>query len=129
MARKIERFTYIYGDNNLETLQTTKLKLAKGESVVETTTALLSGLTAGEYCVSMTAKSTAASNKGNVFYNVTATLTPQNASSLAMPETSDSLGISDALSFGGYDADTLASASASALADLDDKAAWQSMLA
>ena len=51
------------------------------------------------------------------------------ADALAMPETelasSDSLGISDALSFGGYDTDALASASASALTDLDDKSAWK----
>ena len=52
------------------------------------------------------------------------------ASALAMPET-DTLGISDALSFGGYDTDALADASASALADLDDKSGWMdiSMLA
>ena len=47
-----------------------------------------------------------------------------DASALAMPET-NSLGISDALSFGGYDTDVLADASAaSGLADLDDKSAW-----
>ena len=53
----------------------------------------------------------------------------QESSSLAMPETSDALGISDALSFGGYDADALASASTASLADLNDKSAWQSLLA
>jgi autotransporter passenger strand-loop-strand repeat protein len=51
------------------------------------------------------------------------------ASALAMPETSDELAMSDALSFGGYDTDVLADASASALADLDDKSVWQSLLA
>ena len=50
------------------------------------------------------------------------------ASALAMSET-DSLGISDALSFGGYDADVLADASASSLADLDDKSGRISLLA
>ena len=50
------------------------------------------------------------------------------ASALAMPET-DSLGISDALSFGGYDANVLADASASSLAGLDDKSGWMSLLA
>ena len=44
-----------------------------------------------------------------------------DGASLTMPETSDALAISDALSLGGYDADALADASASALADLDDK--------
>ena len=43
---------------------------------------------------------------------------------LAMPESSDSLGISDSLSFGQYGADVLADASASSLAELDDKSAW-----
>ena len=43
-----------------------------------------------------------------------------------MPET-DSPGISDALSLGGYDAGALADASASSLAGLDDKSAWQSL--
>ena len=50
-------------------------------------------------------------------------LSASEASSLAMPET-DSLGISDALSFGQYDTDVLADASTSALAELDDKSAW-----
>ena len=53
--------------------------------------------------------------------------TASDASALTMPETSDSLGISDALSFGQYDADVLADASASALADLDDKSGWLSI--
>jgi len=50
------------------------------------------------------------------------------ASVLTMPETelaaSDGLAISDALSFGGYDADVLADASASTLVELDDKSGW-----
>ena len=42
----------------------------------------------GEYYVSVTAKSTKATNKGNAFYNVTAiTLFTSPASSLSMPET------------------------------------------
>ena len=51
-------------------------------------------------------------------------LSSSEASSLSMPETSDALAISDALSFGGYDADVFADASASSLAELDDKSAW-----
>ena len=45
-----------------------------------------------------------------------------------MPET-DTLGISDALSFGSYDTDALADASASDLTELDDKTGWMSLLA
>ena len=98
--------------------------------MVEATTATLAGLDAGDYYISMTAKSTKANDKGSVFYNVTsnAVLSECVSSALAMPEmelaSSDSLGISDALSFGGYDTDALADASASALADLDDKTGW-----
>ena len=55
---------------------------------------------------------------------------PESASdacSLAMPETSDSLGMTDSLSFGGYDADVLADASAfNKLAAPGDTSAWQS---
>jgi len=123
------------GKKTLDVIQKTKLTLKKGETDIEKSTALLTGLKAGDYYVSMTAKSTKANASGSVFYNVTATLTPQNPSSLAMPETdsaasslampeADSLGISDALSFGGFNADVLADASASALADLDDKSGW-----
>ncbi len=118
------------GKDKMETLQTTKLKLAKGEKTVETATALLSGLEAGEYCISMTAKSTAANAKGCVFYNVSATLTPQNASSLAMPELSgSSLNLTDSLSFGQYDTAAFADISSVSLAELTDKSAWQNMLA
>ena len=84
----------------------------------------------------MTAKSTKANASGSVFYNVTANLNPSVASPLSMPETdalampmTDSLGISDALCFGGYDADALASASTASLADLNEKSGWQSLLA
>ena len=41
--------------------------------------------------------------------------------SLAM---TDSLNLTDASSFGGYDTDALADASASSLSELDDKAGW-----
>jgi len=116
------------GNDTLEAIQTTKLKLAKGASVVDKFTDAISDLAAGEYYISMTAANTSNNAKGSVFYNVTATLEPSVMASLAMPET-DSLGISDALSLGQYDADALASASASALTALDDKSAWQSMLA
>ena len=76
-----------------------------------------------KYFVSV--QSVGAKKGASVYYNVWATMTPlPEASALAMPETSDELAISDALSFGNYDADVLADASASSLADLDDKSAW-----
>ena len=56
-----------------------------------------------------------------------APLSASEASSLAMPGTSDALTMTDALSFGSYDTDVLADASASALADLDDKAGWMNL--
>ena len=116
------------GKDTLEAIQTTKLTLEKGQTTVKKTTDLIADLAAGEYYVSMTAKSTKANASGSVFYNVSANLNPSVADALAMPET-DTLGISDALSFGGYDTDALADASASSLAELDDKFAWQSLLA
>ena len=80
------------------------------------------------YFVSM--QSTGAKKGAEVFYNVTAMFLASEtaADALSMPET-DTLGISDALSFGQYDADALASASASALDELEDKSGWQSLLA
>ena len=118
------------GNDTLEAIQTTKLTVAKDKDIVETGTELLTGLKAGEYYVSMTAKSTKANASGSVFYSVMATLDSSVSSALSMPET-DSLGISDALSFGQYDADVLADASVSSLAELDDKSGWMniSMLA
>ena len=47
---------------------------------------------------------------------------------LAMPET-DSLAMTNELSLGQYSTDVLADASASSLAELDDKTVWQSLLA
>ena len=114
------------GNDTLETIQTTKLKLAKGASVIDKFTDVISGLAAGEYYISMAATNTSTNAKGSVFYNVTATLEPSDAASLAMPET-DSLAISDSLSFSQFDADALADISSASLADLDDKSAWQNL--
>ena len=123
-------------NGKLKSLGKTKLKLGKEQT---TCTGNISGLSlevGTEYYVSMTAAKTTANTKGSVFYSVSATLTPQNesslampetssvASALAMPETSDSLAMTDSLSFGQYNVDALADASASALADLDDKSGW-----
>jgi len=124
-------------NGKMKSLGKAKLKLDQDETVCTGTVSNLSLEVGTEYYVSMTAAKTTANAKGSVFYNVTATLTPQNASSLSMPEASsaasalsmpetdsDNLGISDALSFGSYDTDVLADTSASALADLDDKSGW-----
>ena len=126
------------GNDTLVALQTTKLKLAKGKTTVETSTKILAGLEAGEYYISMTAKNTKPNDKGLVYYNVTATLEPPDADALAMQE-SDKWGVSDALSFGGYDTDALsmpeadalnmADAAALSLAELKDASSWQSLLA
>ncbi|MBQ9445647.1 MAG: hypothetical protein IJU61_03565, partial [Victivallales bacterium] len=72
------------GKDILETVQTTKLTLDKGAALAEADM-LISSLEAGEYYVSMVAKSTKANAGGSVFYNVTATLDASVASSLAMP--------------------------------------------
>ena len=73
------------GKEKLEAIQTTKLTLAKGESIVEKTTDMLAGLEAGEYYVLMKAESTKANDTGSVFYNVTATLDASVSSALEMP--------------------------------------------
>ena len=92
------------GKEVLETIQTTKLTLAKGASLVETTTKLLTGLDAGDYYISMAAKNTKATDKGSVFYNVSAKLNVANASALEMPS---------------------AASLASSLSEQDDKLAMQ----
>ena len=94
-----------------------------------TTEALI--LDAGEYYVSVTAKSTKANEKGSAFYNVTAMFSASGSvsDSLAMPELSDSLAITDSLNLGQFGANALADISAASLAELDGKSAWQSMLA
>jgi autotransporter passenger strand-loop-strand repeat protein len=116
------------GNDTLVAIQTTKLTVAKDKDIVETSTDLLTGLTAGEYYVSMTAKSTKANASGSVFYSVTANLNPSVADALSMPETSGSLSLTDVRSFGEYDADALAGASAfDKLASFDDASSWQSI--
>ena len=119
------------GKDKLETLQTTKLKLAKGENTVEMTTNAIAGLEAGEYYISMTAKNTKANDKGNVFYNVTAKLDHSAADALAMPET-DTPGMTDNLSFGQTAAsDMIAEGAAFGLLDdaarLNDNSAWRNL--
>ena len=124
------------GNDTLKAIQTTKLTLAKGKTTVEATTDLIANLAAGEYYVSMTAKSTKANASGSVFYNVSANLNPSVADALAMPETScadtladSSLNMTAALSFASLDTDALADISSVSLSELDDKSAWQNLLA
>ena len=117
------------GKNVLNSLQKkTSLKVKDYAVGASTTTEVLT-LGAGEYYVSVTAKNTKANEKGSAYYNVTAMFSPSEVvtDALAMPELSDSLAMTDTLSFGQYDADALAGASATALAALDDKSAWQNL--
>ena len=117
------------GKNVLNSLQKkTSLKVKDYAVGASTTTEVLT-LGAGEYYVSVTAKNTKANEKGSAYYNVTAMFSPSEVvtDALAMPELSDSLAMTDTLSFDQYDADALAGASATALAALDDKSAWQNL--
>ena len=86
-------------------------------------------LAAGTYYFSM--ESTNADKGGDAYYSVyvnsfNRTARSRESDALAMPET-DNLSIADSLSFGRYDADALADASAASLAELDGKAAWQNL--
>ena len=79
-----------------------------------------------KYFVSV--QSVGAKNGAEVFYNVRATFTPEasEGAALTMPET-DELSLTDNLSFGNYDTDALAGATASPLAELDAVSAWQNL--
>ena len=79
-----------------------------------------------KYFVSV--QSVGAKNGAEVFYNVMATFTPEGSegAALTMPET-DELSLTDTLSFGQYDTDALAGASASTLAELDGISAKQEL--
>jgi autotransporter passenger strand-loop-strand repeat protein len=76
-------------NGKMKSLGKTKLKLGNNAtaSTCSGTVSNLSLEVGTEYYVSMTAAKTTANTKGSVFYNVTATLVPQNDSSLSMPET------------------------------------------
>ena len=84
-------------------------------------------LTAGTYYFSM--ESTNADKGGDAYYSVYVNSfngASREYDALTMPET-DSRSIADSLSFGRYDADALADASAASLAELDGKAVWQNL--
>lgn len=64
------------GKETLDTIQTIKLELAKDNKIIEKTSDTLVNIEPGDYFISMTASSIKANNKGSVFYNVKATLSP-----------------------------------------------------
>ena len=73
------------GRETLEAVQSVKLAVAKGETTVAQTMDVSTELEAGEYYVSMVAKNTKPTDKGSVFYNVTAFFTAVDADALDMP--------------------------------------------
>ena len=88
----------------------------------------------GQFFLGVT--STNAKKGSAAYYNVDVvnlsgqTPAPSSASegaSLTMPETPDSLGMTDSLSFVSLDSDALADTSASSLAELDDKSGWMNI--
>ena len=112
-----------------KSLQTVKIKIGNAEEITMQAKKplTLEYMENISYYISVKATNTKKiSVDPRVYYNVSYTIDLGEASVLAMPET-DSPGISDALSLGGYDAGALADASASSLAGLDDKSAWQSL--
>ena len=118
------------GKYTLKALQTTKLKKPAKNATEYTAETKVLSLEAGDYFISM--ESTNAKKGGSAYYNVTL-----NSDACVWPaeENPESclagvLNAQDELSFGrnGLE-EALAGASASALAELDDKSAWQNMLA
>ncbi len=107
-----------------KSLQTVKYKAGNGPATSKKTVSLevKDGVS---YYVSVKAtnvKNTKVDPK--TYYNVSYSVESSEASALAMPETSEALAMTDSLSFGSYDTDALASASASSLTDLNDKSGW-----
>ena len=98
------------GNDTLEAIQVAKLVVASGASKTAKDMQI-SSLGAGEYYTSMAAKTTKATDKGSMSYNVTVSLDIPVSSALAMPETdvlASALTIPDSLSLGQYDTDVLA---------------------
>ena len=125
---------YSLQKGKLKALSTTKLTAKNGFSK-EVTYKFKND---GDFFIGVT--STNAGKGSETYYNVdvvsvsgqnSALLSAQEATSLAMPETglasSDLSGTQDVLSFGQYDADVLADASVSSLAELDGKNGWQDL--
>lgn len=138
------------GVYSLKSLQTTKLAKNKVEKYKEdgewyyeypdwaysATTGKLS-LKAGSYYISVLSTNAAKGGDADyqVYLNTEKCILPQADSfldGLDAPQTApaaDVLSIADSLSSARYDADALADASAASLAGIDDKSAWQSLLA
>ena len=123
-------YSYDKETHKMKSLQTTKLKYA-GDIYYTATTKDCTFKTAGEYYIAVT--STNAKKGGNAYYNVELVSTDITESDLlgnaltadlAMPEAASGRNQTDDLSFGQYDVDMLADASASTLAEPDDKSAW-----
>ena len=118
------------GKYSMKALQTTKLKKATKTATEYTAETKALSLEAGDYFISM--ESTNAKKGGEAYYNVTLnsdacvwTAKENVESSLAGAQD-----IQDELSFGRNALEeALAGASGSGLAGLDDKSAWQNMLA
>ena len=115
----------------LKTVLTKTLKKKRsGDAYIYTATTKTVSLPAVEnrtYFIAV--KSTTAAKGKNACYNVSLDLLETAAgSALAMPETSDALAMTDSLNFGQYAAsDTLAYASASSLANLDESSVMQDL--
>jgi len=136
-AVKFTVFTLTEGKNgwkqNTLLSVTVKPKKTGSAQTVETKEYAFSGKLAGHYFYSVQSLNAKKAGPGANYQVSVNTFLPASvdikdalvpldgadACALAMPETSDSLGISDALSLGGYDADVLADASAVSLAGLN----------
>ena len=118
------------GKYTMKALQTTKLKKATKDAVEYTAETKALSLEAGDYFISM--ESTNAKKGGSAYYNVTL-----NAGACVWPAQENveaclagGPAVQDELSFGrnGLE-EALAGASGSGLTELDEKTAWQNMLA
>ena len=125
-------YSYDKETHKVKALQTSKLR--KDGDIYTVTTSEYTFKTAGEYYISVT--STNAKKGGNAYYNVELVSTNVTAAELladalaadlAMPEISSGLNLTDDLSFGPYGVDALPDVSASSLAELNDKSAWQNL--
>ena len=130
-AAKIEIWSFDGDKLKMKSLQSTALKkteVVDGVQMYGIETKAYNFKEPGEYYLAIT--STNAKTGGNAFYNVSlldTDIVDSVASALSMPETSSvasALAMPDDLNFAQYDTDVLADASASSLAELDDKSAW-----
>ena len=117
----------VYGLQKNGTLKALKTVKSNKENIAELVGFELKAKSApgGQFFLGVT--STNAKKGSAAYYNVDViSISDQTSAALSTSEAS-SLGISDALSFDGYDADVLADAAATALANMDNKTGWQSI--